>query len=383
MRSYPSFLLSILIAGNLVAVDPAGRSNAPLPKLLSTTDVFAYSRSDPYDRENLYGFNHAPSVTVLPDGRLLAAWFSGPFEASIHQLLLGAYSADGGRTWSEAQVLQDDPRRSDFDPAFIAEQNRTWMFFTVGRWDRYPFVGLSNVEAREVGPDSFKLLARVTKDAGKTWSDPAPLMKESAWGSRSNGLKLATGELLLPIYHFHRPYTSSVLISKDDGETWQRYGSVRPESGIAAEPTVSQLSSGKLVMALRTNDGWLWTAHSQDRGQTWSAPQRCDIEAAESSHNLFCTSKGVLVLAINACKPPRRTPLTLRASADEGRTWGQPLKLDAVDDPAEGEEIWGRQVAYPSIAELSDGTLIVVWAKLEMSNSRQSGVIRCARVRIK
>ncbi|HEX7010789.1 MAG TPA: sialidase family protein, partial [Phycisphaeraceae bacterium] len=232
--------------------------------------MFRYGKADPYDRTNLYGFNHAPSVTLLADGRLLAAWFSGPYEASVHQVILGSFSDDGGATWSPAQVLQDDPRRSDFDPAFLADGNRTWLCFSVGRWNRYPFVGLRDAEKREVGVDSFRLMMRVSEDAGATWSDAVQVLPETGWGPRSNGIRLASGELVLPIYRFKRPRIAALLCSRDSGATWQRLGTVEGPGGMdVVEPSVAQVSSGKLLMVLRTADGRLWMASSENRGQTW------------------------------------------------------------------------------------------------------------------
>jgi len=78
--------------------------------------VFSYPNTDPYSLDTRYGFSHAPNICTLPDGRLLVVWFSGPFEASVHQVILAAYSADDGHSWSRAEVLNDFPRRSDFDP---------------------------------------------------------------------------------------------------------------------------------------------------------------------------------------------------------------------------------------------------------------------------
>ncbi len=153
-----SVLVSLLLPRVVHGDAPTSQ---PAPSLISQSEVFRYNRADPYDLENLYGFNHAPSVALLPDGRLVAAWFSGPFEASIHQVILGSYSADGGVTWSPAEVLNRTPHDSDFDPALIMDRNQTWLFFTAGRWDRYPFVGPGGREATEVGVKSFKLMARL------------------------------------------------------------------------------------------------------------------------------------------------------------------------------------------------------------------------------
>jgi hypothetical protein len=116
-------------------------------RLISKSQVFRYPLADPYDLKNLHGFNHAPSIALLPDGRLLTTWFSGPFEASVHQLILSSISADHGVTWSPAEVIQDTPRTSDFDPAHIVDGQRTWFFFTAGRWNRYPSAGPRQKEA--------------------------------------------------------------------------------------------------------------------------------------------------------------------------------------------------------------------------------------------
>jgi predicted neuraminidase len=353
------------------------------PRLLSRSQVFSYGKSDPYDATNDYGFNHAPSIARLADGRLLAAWFSGPYEASVHQVILGSFSEDGGDNWGPAAVLQDEATRSDFDPAFITKGGRAWLFYTVGRWNRYPFVGLREAEKREVGVNSYRLLTRVSQDSGATWSQARQVLEDTGWGSRSNGLTLANGDLVLPIYHFEPPYTSAVLVSTDDGANWRRFGEIRtPGKTGAGEPTIAQLPDGGLVMALRTYDGRLWICHSSDRGRSWSKPRQTDLPATSSSHHLMCTSGGLLVLTHNPSEPPARSPLTLRTSRDAGRTWGEPLILDQVDPADQSQGIWSRQVCYPSAVELNDGTLAVVWARLELSNRHQSGVIYAARVSV-
>src|SRR5438093_5203436 len=126
---------------------------ARAPNIISCSLIFRHPACDPYDRENRHGFNHAPSVTMLSDGRLLAAWFSAPFEASVQQVILASSSLDGGVSWTPAEVLQDSPRLSDFDPAFIADGRRTWFFFSAGRWIRWPFL---RDEKNQVGVNSYR-----------------------------------------------------------------------------------------------------------------------------------------------------------------------------------------------------------------------------------
>lgn len=193
----------------------------PNLKILSRSTIFVHPSGDPYDLSNRYGFNHAPSVVVLPDGRLLAAWFSGPYEASVHQVILGSFSSDHGQTWTKAEVLQDFPRVSDFDPAFIADGNRTWFFYLAGRWNRYPFV---RDEANQVGNNSFKTYCRYSDDSGRTWSAPAVVHNSAT--CRSNGIRLSTGELLLPITDIPCCMTVGVLKSSDGGKSWKRFGRI-------------------------------------------------------------------------------------------------------------------------------------------------------------
>lgn len=345
--------------------------------------VFQYAKRDPYDRANLYGFNHAPNVVLLPDGRLLAAWFSGPYEGSVHQLNLAATSSDGGRNWGPAFPLTDVPRQSDFDPAFIVRGSDTWLFYSAGRWNRYPPVGTREAERAQVGLDSYRIYGRKSADSGKTWSDATLLIPERAF-CRANGIVLRNGTMLLPVYDDATggKWASSVLRSHDDGTTWRRLARVPDFAATGGgEPTITELDNGSVLMALRANDGRMWFTQSSDQGNSWTSPIPRDFAAAASSHALFRTKRGRVILAYNASKPPLRTPLVLCALDQSTMKWGEPTKVAEVPVPAAGDNVWSRQVSYPSIAELSDGTIVVVWTEISLSPDEQSGIIRAARVR--
>jgi Neuraminidase (sialidase) len=126
----------------------------------------------------------------------------------------------------------------------------------------------------------------------------------------------------------------------------------------------------------------LWTARSRDKGETWSEPQRAELAANTSSHNLFRLADGRIALTHGPCAPSKRTELTMRLSDDDGATWGEPLLLANVDPVKAGEATWDREVTYPSVAQLKDGTLVVVWTWIESSQDAQWGAIQSARVRV-
>jgi sialidase-1 len=351
-------------------------------ELISKSTVLKYPLTDPYDRKNFYGFNHAPSITTLPDGRLCAAWFSGPFEASVDQVILGSYSSDGGKTWSPEVVLNDEPRKSDFDPAFIRDGKRTHLFYEAGRWNRYPVVGRRTAEEEQVGVKSYRMYMRTSDDSGMTWSAPVQLSEDGEISCRSNGIRLTTGELLFPIQSKGPVRRSGVLKSSDGGKSWKRFGDVgTPEKIGAAEPTIAELSDGRVLMAVRTSDGFLWTAIGTERGEKWGEARKTEIVAAGSSSNLLRLADGRILLTHSASPPPLRSPLTVRVSND-GEAWGPPLKVDEVPAPEEGGAVWGRSVTYPSACQLEDGTVVIVWAKIEAAPDSQWGIIESARLRV-
>ncbi len=369
---------SSLLLLSLVSIALAGGTK---PVLVETGSVFDYPKTDPYDLTNLYGFNHAPSITRLADGRLLSAWFSGPYEGSVHQLIFGCYSSDDGRAWDAGAVLNDQPRKSDFDPAFISDGGRTWLFYSAGRWNRYPFVGGRDKEKLEVGIDSYQLFARYTDDSGRTWSEEKRIGEQTGSGSRSNGIKLSSGDLVLPMHRFDSK-APAIMKSADGGVTWNYIlGPTVPDGAFAAEPTIAECGSGKLLMLVRSRDGWMWSSESTDRGESWSPLLQSDLPAAASSHSLLRVSDGRLILTHNPSKPPLRTPLTVRVSNDEGKTWNEPLEIDRVEVPAEGDEVYSRQAAYPSAVEMADGTVMIVWTRISVSPTEQFGKIRWARVK--
>lgn len=348
----------------------------------SVSLVFKYPKGDPYDRQNLHGFNHAPNVTTLPDGSLLAAWFSGAYEGDVHQLVLGAASRDGGKSWSAAVPLVDLPRTSDFDPAFVTKGRKTWMLIAAGRWNRYPWVGLRDAEQRQVGMDSFRLHLMHTVDSGRTWSEPtAPLSRRGF--CRGNGTVLRNGAILFPVYDDvgKGAWTTSILRSTDDGASWHWTGQVGAAEGKAGgEPTIAELDNGHVLAAMRSRDGHMWFAESPDAGDTWGQPSRSDFNAAASSHALFRTKAGRVFLAYNACKPPERTALSIRELDQTTKKWG--VSLEVAHAPAKATDAWGSQVAYPSIAELADGTLVLVWTEISLAPQWQTGIIRAARIRL-
>jgi predicted neuraminidase len=334
-------------------------------EILHKGTVFTHKGVDPYSREAAYNHNHVPSITRLPNGKLLVAWYSGPWEGHYWQTILGSYSSDNGETWSDAEILQNTPNRADFDPAFVTDGRRVWLFYHVWRNDRYSKWMRGGGHPKDAWETSLGEYYRYTDDEGETWSSPVRIIEENymgCWGvCRANGIRISTGDMMIAIYNKE---FAGVLKSTDGGETWKRHGRVVGPAG-NVEPTIVELGNGTVLMYLRTTDGYIWRATSEDDGETWSEALKTDIIANSSSHHLYRLSNGLIALAYNPCPPHHRTPLVLRLSGDDAKTWSKPVILDEVRVPESitlKDPLRRIQATYPSVTEDSMGRIVVVWA---------------------
>jgi len=329
----------------------------PADSPISITDravVFQHTGTDPEDPTNPSGYNFGPSLAALPDGRVMAAWFSSPSEGAVSQRLMRAFSSDGGRTWGAPTILQDFEGAADFDPALFVAEKDTFLFFSA------------------IHP-KLDIYFRRSGDSAKTWTEPVKLDQRDHT-TRSNGIRLSSGELLVPL-HLRGTKSGGVLKSRDGGATWTRHGTVANPEGQGGEPTIAETKSGAIHMILRTKDGQLWRSISRDRGETWSAAETTGLASTSCASHLLCTRDGTLVLTCNPGPVPHRFPLLIRTSRDEGATWSEPTLL--ADRP---EKVGGWSICYPTLTELADGTLVAIWAQKKDSPGELYSDIHSARI---
>lgn len=337
----------------LLALPVLVHAGSPI-QINDRTVVFTHTSTDPKDPANTSGYNFGPSVTLLPDGRVLAAWFSAPSEGAASQRLMQAFSLDQGRTWGVATVLQDFEGAADFDPVLFGAGSETFLFFSA------------------IHPQ-LDVYFRRSDDSAKTWSDPVKVGQVNHT-TRSNGIRLSSGELLVPL-HRRGTKNAGVLKSRNGGKTWERFGAVENPEGQGGEPTIAETKSGAVHMIPRTKDGQLWRSISHDRGETWSAAEKTGLTGTSCASHLLAMRDGTLVLTYNPGPDPHRFPLLIRTSRDEGVTWSEPTLL--ADRP---EKVSGWSICYPTLAELADGTLVAVWAQKRDSSAGLFSDIHSARI---
>ena len=72
--------LCFLIANFVTPLAALHAADTPAVQITDRTVVFTHTSTDAKDPANTSGYNLGPSITLLPDGRLMAVWFSSPSE---------------------------------------------------------------------------------------------------------------------------------------------------------------------------------------------------------------------------------------------------------------------------------------------------------------
>lgn len=275
--------------------------------------------------------NTEGDIVVLRDGTLFAAWseFYGGNRDDSSARIVAAPSTDGGRTWGERYVLQEN----------IGQQNvMSVSLIRSQSGDILMFFGVKN------GPDDLHFYTRRSEDDAHTWSEPVRMHDEAGYFVMNNDrvMQLRDGRLLAPMAFTEKVWTSSeafrtvVYHSDDDGRTWT-LGPTRleaPKRG-AMEPGLLEMPDGRILQIIRTQVGMIWYSYSSDRGETWSEATPWTMAAPESPSTLIHMPDSTdLLLIYNpnvdlaAGHGGARTPLVGAVSQDDGKTWQDPKMIE-------------------------------------------------------
>lgn len=330
----PLRLLGVLLASALVALA------APT---VEKTDVFI-SGQDGYHTYRIPAVIKAKNGTLLAfaEGRKSAGGDSGNIDTVLKR------STDGGRTWGSMQVVWDDADNTAGNPCPVLDETTGTIFLLSTR-------NLGTDHEKEIAARTSKESRTVwicrSSDHGATWSKPVEITsttKDPSWTwyatGPGNGIQIKNGpyagRLVIPCDHnYDDPEDpkkhvsgSHAIYSDDHGKTWKLSGTIRPK---ANECQVAELFDGKgtLLMNMRSNTGRNLRAisTSTDGGATWTAPVDSNLiepvcQASLIRHETGA-GKGLLVFSNPAAKA--RVQVTVKTSADDGKTWTSVAELHA------------------------------------------------------
>lgn len=335
-----------------------------------------------------------PTVERLDNGELLVVSSSGrerhvcPF-GQVHLIR----SADDGATWSTPHIVVNGPL-DDRDAGILQTTSGALLvnWFTSLAWLRH----LETFEADASRPprsmthaereafDGFAARCRKVRslmtddvthrelgtwmirstDGGQTWSDRI----DCGVGSPHGPTQLDDGRLLFvgraraaefDVEGRGSPFGRPMIASEscDEGRTWTPIGDIphRPKDGDTpyVEPHAAQAADGRVVVHIRheapPDPGHILQSESDDGGRTFSVPHDTGLFGFPA--HLRRLRDGRLLTTYGYRRDPYGNRVAV--SEDSGRSWSDPLVLDAKDER--------RDLGYPSTVELADGRLVSVW----------------------
>ena len=305
------------------------------------TDVFV-ARQGGYHTYRIPALILASNQTLLAfcEGRKNSASDTGDID------LLLKRSTDGGKTWSEPQVVWNDDANTCGNPCPVLDETTgtLWLLLTHNPGS----TSEAQIERRKPGGTRTVWVSRST-DNGQSWTPPAEITattKDPSWDWYATGPGVGIqlqhgphrGRLVIPCDHsFLAPGQSPgsttveggshVIYSDDHGATWKLGGVIRPRMN---ECQVIELADneGGMLLNMRNTAKPNCRAHSvsHDGGQAWTTPEfvptlvegRC--QASLLRYDWPQDKQPGRLLFSNPASPKRRD-LTVRVSRDDGKTW--------------------------------------------------------------
>jgi predicted neuraminidase len=318
---------------------------------------------------------HASHLVWLPGGEILAAWFGGSEEGADDISIWGSRRKDG--VWSQPFQLADQEGFPHWNPVFhLKSSGELLLFYKIGRLLK-----------------EWYTMVKVSLDQGLTWSAPSELVAGDRGGRgpvRNKLIQLSDGSWLAPASTEDGIWQSFVDRSENEGRSWEKSGDIRiagldydnieevegseiPVSkqsfkgrGVI-QPTLWESLPGQVHMLLRSTEGFIYRSDSEDGGRTWSDAYATPLPNNNSGIDVVKMDNGTLVLVFNpiGVNWGQRSPLVLRASTDNGITWGSEFILE----DQEGE------YSYPAIIAQGKQLFITYTWRRESIAFRQISVL--------
>lgn len=285
-----------------------------------------------------------PSVVLLENGELLAAYSIGQaFEsADLHTVL--SRSTDQGSTWEYQGRLYDGTKdRITSDTCRLSLGSSGEVIAYVMRHDRsrenVGFLNPDNIGFVEVEQLLFR-----SSDGGHTWSEPQvidPPLVGPAFEMNSSIVTLRNGAWLLPTSTWRgfdgycpNGMKAVAFVSNDEGNTWPTHLDmmVDPEDHLIFwESKIIELSDGRILSA-----AWVYDQQrKQDRDNHFVISKGAGLDSSFTEPR-SCGLKGQTLNLIELA--PDRI-LTVYRRIDEPGLWANLSRMD-------GEE-WVNEAQYP------------------------------------
>eukprot|EP01084_Bolivina_argentea_P310433 537193_1 len=299
--------------------------------------------------------NHASFLEQFPSYapyELGLAWFSGDQEDP--RVIVYSRLPKGSQQWTNPIVISMHHNYTNQNPVlfFDSSSNILHCFHSHG--------------PANAGTSAAHIYHLQSNDYGSNWTQPKPLFTFAGAFTRNRIIPATTTKgVLFPIYE---KGSSSSIIAKSsnmdlgNNKSYTLYPIAN--SSHLVQPSIIRLpgsSNGKLKAFFRDRRAIaIYEATSIDDGENWEIPYPFQLpnNNAAIQANVIANGGPIVLLFnnYNGNNQLGRTPLAIGLSYDDGTTWSNIRLLQIHNDNETAIPIGsGREFAYPSVLQTSDG----------------------------
>lgn len=288
---------------------------------------------------------HASTITALPGGQLMAAWFGGAHEGSADVCIWTAVYNKG--SWSAPQrvadgVINDTLRYPCWNPVlFRTRAGKLFLFYKVGK-----------------SPRDWWGMMMSSSDNGKHWSMAERLSDSLLGPIKNKPVQLANGDILYPssteskdekVWNIHLERSDAA------GRNWQ-YIPVDCDTFGVIQPSILFYPNHTLQLLCRSRQNYVIQSWSKDNGITWSPLTKTVLPNPNSGTDAVTLQNGLQLLVYNPLTAAKewwegRSKLKVAVSKD-GHHWKDVYTLE---DQPQGE------FSYPAIIQSPDGLVHITY----------------------
>lgn len=323
---------------------------------------------------------HGSTVSILSDGSIAVAWFAGTRESNPDTAIWWCRQRDG--KWEKPKMMAKCGYIAHWNPVLHPIGDGTLLlYFKVGKspdsWDTW------KTRIDEDGNAYYRPRQMKSTDVDQGRMTPGPVRgkivvtSSGAWIAPSSIEKVVGRSLVGWHVHSDVEWESVIHRSSNRGKTWKSFIVPCPrkagEYGGIIQPSVWEVSSGRLAALFRSTNGILYRSDSSDDGRNWSQAVPTDIPNPNSAVDVSRMGD-IVALVYNPTNGnwTRRSPLSVSFSGPDGTLFSDPVHMEdgagnysypamvATSDGFAVSYTWNRRtIAFARIVVGSDGKPVV------------------------
>lgn len=296
--------------------------------------------------------NHASNLLELTNGDILCTWFSGTQEGVSDISIFLSRLNQGTEVWTKPVKMSDDSQRSEQNPLlFEAPDGKLWLLYTAQKFGNQDTAIVRYRVSSDKGY-TWSEIQVLIDEPGTFIRQPVTVLPNGNWLLPIFRCATRPGEKWVGNHD-----TSAVKVSKDGGNTWEEH--TVPESIGCVHMNINILKDGTLVALYRSRwADHIYRSTSVD-GCSWTEPEALAMPNNNSSIQAVVLKDGAMAMVFNDISSADSTDrrASLYDEIEEGSVDDAERNVvhDVPVDKLGRKAVWGTPRAPMSIALSEDG----------------------------